>query len=90
LTRIEMYEKTRNRIDILLRAEPDNPLLESVKLQLQYLKDLEDGKHQDRTRLKDINLGLIAVREIEGWDDELADLLHQISAEVRQMVESTK
>jgi hypothetical protein len=89
LTRMEMYERARNRIDILLQAEPDNPLLESVKLQLQYLRDLEDGKHQDRARLKDINLGLIAVREIEGWDDELADLLHRISAEVRQMAEST-
>jgi hypothetical protein len=86
---MELYERARNRIDILLQAEPDNPLLESVKVQLQYLKDLEDGKRQDRTRLKDINLGLTAVREIEGWDDELADLLHRISAEVRQMVEGT-
>ena len=35
-------------------------------------------------RLAEIILGLLAVREVEGWDDELADLLHSIQAAVNR------
>ena len=35
-------------------------------------------------RLAGQNPGLLAVREIEGWDDELADLLHSIQAAVNR------
>ena len=35
----------------------------------------------DHARLKDINIGLVAAREIKGWDDDPAHMLHQLAAE---------
>jgi hypothetical protein len=60
-----------------------NPLLDSVIEQLSYLLSLADGTCSDASRLKDINIGLIAVREIEGADDVLAGMLHELAQEVR-------
>lgn len=60
-----------------------NPLLNSVIEQLSYLLSLANGTCSDESRLKDINIGLIAVREIEGTDDMLADLLHELAQHVR-------
>ena len=59
--------------------------LESVEKQLEYLLAIEDGKERDRTRLDDINVGRIAVHEIEGSDETLAELLHQANAAARAM-----
>lgn len=60
-----------------------NPLIDSVIEQLSYLLSLADSTCSDESRLKDINIGLIAVREIEGTDDVLADLLHELAQHVR-------
>lgn len=60
--------------------------LESVIEQLKYLIDLEDGNNTDRSQLDTINLGQIAARDIEQLDANLADLLHDVSAEVTKMV----
>lgn len=54
--------------------------MESIDIQLDYLMQLLDNKISDRARLKDITIGIIAVREIEGVDDELAELLYEIDA----------
>lgn len=60
-----------------------NPMLDAVVAQLTYLLSLADGSSSDASRLKDINIGLMAVREVEGADDTLADLLHALAQEVR-------
>lgn len=60
-----------------------NPMLDLVAAQLTYLLSLADGSSSDESRLKDINIGLMAVREVEGADDTLADLLHALAQEVR-------
>jgi hypothetical protein len=36
-------------------------------------------------RLDEVNLGLLAVREIDDWDEVLAKLLYACAAEVRVM-----
>lgn len=54
-------------------------LLVSIDHQLDYLIEIIEERNSDETRLKDINLGIIAVREIEGIDDQLAELLYEIS-----------
>ena len=72
-----------DRAIILKSKYGEHPPLESVIAQLQYLMTLTDGTTTDSSRLKDINIGLIAAREIEGADDILADMLHKIAEQVR-------
>lgn len=60
--------------------------LESVIEQLKYLIELEDGINIDRNQLDTINLGQIAARDIEQLDAGLADILHDVSAEVTKMI----
>lgn len=61
-----------------------NPLIDSVIEQLSCVLSLADGTSSDESRLKDISIGLIAAREIEGADDVLADMLHELAQEVRE------
>ncbi len=66
----------------MLSETPDNPSLLSIKAQLEYLRRYAAGQITD-DRLKDINLGLLAAREIQGWNDALANMLHEISAQIQ-------
>lgn len=59
--------------------------LAAVIDQLQYLLNLETGKTLDRAALGTITIVQIAARDIETFDPELADLLHDVSAQVRLM-----
>lgn len=86
MTKIEIFQKALDGCRKLGQQFPDNPLLKSAQTQLSYLIDLETGKRQDRERLSDINIGLIAVREIEGVDDDLANWIYeQVCPAVEQM-----
>jgi 1,2-phenylacetyl-CoA epoxidase PaaB subunit len=74
-------ERARN----LYSRNPDSLPILWVVQQLEYLMGVATGQTSDRSRLKDINLGLIAAREIEDRDMELADMLHRIDAEARRL-----
>ncbi|CAG4911492.1 unnamed protein product [Acidocella sp. C78] len=67
------------RCETLLAGRPGLQPLISIRNQLIYLQQVCAGTAGPE-RLGEIILGVLAVREIEGWDDELADLLHRISA----------
>lgn len=67
-----------------------NPMLDSVIEQLTYLLSLADGTSTDESRLKNINIGLIAVREVEGADDALANMLHELAQDVRDRLSAKK
>ncbi|MGI4791472.1 MAG: immunity protein Tsi6 family protein [Janthinobacterium lividum] len=77
MTRIEIFQQALDGCRKIGQQFPDNPLLKSAQIQMQYLIDLESGKRQDRERLSEINIGLIAVREIEGVDDDLANWIYE-------------
>jgi Tsi6 len=51
----------------------------SIKNQLIFIAELEEGKRTDVGRVKDIILGVQAAREIEDRDAEFAERLHEIS-----------
>jgi Tsi6 len=53
------------------------PLL-SIEKQIQYLIDLTENKTHDHSRLKDIMIGVYAVREFEDRDMEFANLLYEV------------
>ena len=62
------------------------PTIASIVRQLDYLIALESGQSTDRSRLKDVVLGVQAAREIEALDERCAETLHEVSARVRAMM----
>ncbi|MGC8526963.1 immunity protein Tsi6 family protein [Acidiphilium sp.] len=71
------------RCESLLDGRSGLQPLVSIRNQLIYLQQVCAGTAGPE-RLAEIILGLLAVREIEGWDDELADLLHSIQTAVNR------
>jgi hypothetical protein len=84
MTRRELFETSLARVSALLQFTGD-PALRSAELQLEYLIDLDKENRTDHQRLHDVNIGLLAVREIEVLDDALADLLYLVAEQVELM-----
>lgn len=61
-----------------MKANPSYVVYQSVEAQLNYIISVIEGSCSDRTRLKDVNLGIYAVREFEGTDDELSKALKEV------------
>ena len=59
--------------------------IDSVIRQIDYLIDLETGLSTDRSRLKEIILGVQAAREIEPLDADLAEMLYTVSEQAQRM-----
>lgn len=83
------------RIDLLLRAQnqcgklmvmyPENITLQSIDSQIQYLIDLENGVTNDRSKLSQIIIGVQTAREIEGLDENAADIFYKVASEAKLM-----
>ncbi len=83
--RLELLEHAKTACGGLLAERPGNPAIESIMSQLDYLIALEEGTSSDRTRLKDITIGVLAAREIELLDMDIAEILHAVAGEARRM-----
>lgn len=83
---MQVLRKALERCELLLQDSPDFQPLRSCKAQLEYLLGLLDGSSADRSRLKEIILGVYAAREFEMRDSEFAQLLH----EAEEIVEGMK
>lgn len=70
--------KAIEKLDTFRLGREDNYLLESVNTQLNFLITVIDDPASCNSKLKDINIGVIAVREIEGINDDLAEMLYEI------------
>jgi hypothetical protein len=57
----------------------------SIEKQLEYLIDLEEGRCSDRSLMANLNLGLLAARELEPDDMELANLIYQVTESAKSM-----
>ncbi len=79
-----LIQKAGAAVEALLQECPDFRPLLSIRNQLANLADYIAGT-ADRARLRDIDIGLVAAREIEGWDDDLAHILHLFPAEARSL-----
>ena len=69
---------------------PDDPALNSIIVQLDYLVELETGQRDDRERLNDITIGVLAVREVEPLDREIAEVLYNAVEQVENMKNQSK
>lgn len=76
---IETLKDAKEKLAAFRIGRESKRLLLSIDHQLDYLIQVMEENNSDQSRLKDINLGIIAVREIEGVDDQLAELLYDIS-----------
>ncbi len=88
MKRIDLFEKAIADAKQALSAAPYMFPLESVISQLQYLIDLEKEMVVDKSALLTVTIGQIAARDIDDFDPRLGELLHEVSAQVRQMTGS--
>jgi hypothetical protein len=84
-----------NRIDLFLSAltgaqslqfrYPQDNSVQSIVKQLSFLVELERGERSDAARLSDIIIGVLALKEVEPLDSNLAAVLYDVSVEVESM-----
>ena len=85
MTPIETINKALTDSVKLSVDYPNFQPLESVKAQLEYLKDILNGDLDDRSRLKEIILGIYAAREFEERDMDFANTLYDVELIVDQL-----
>jgi hypothetical protein len=85
MNRITLFKKTLELCRERLKQSPTPQPLRSIEKQLEYLIDLEEGRRSDVERMADLNLGLLAARELEPHDMELANLIYNVTEAVKQM-----
>lgn len=83
--RQQLFEKALQRCNELLSQYPDNGALLSIARQIEYLHGLEIGVNSDRSRLKEIIIGVLTAREIEPFDEEAAEIFYRVSGETKRM-----
>ena len=83
--KLNLLEIGQKKCRELLSKYPSNVALQSVDKQIEYLIELEKGAHSDRSRLKDITIGVLMAREIEQLDDETAEIFYQIASASKMM-----
>jgi hypothetical protein len=64
---------------------PNSQPLLSIEKQLEYLIALEQGQRSDTELISNLNLGLLAARELEPHDMELANLIYDVTEAIKQI-----
>jgi hypothetical protein len=76
----EALERTKK----LLETYPAHPAFESILMQLTEMKRSTDGRDPDERERGSLDVGLVAVRELDGFRDEdvtaLDQLIHPLAA----------
>jgi hypothetical protein len=85
VNRLTEFEEALAEVRRLQAQYAWSSALRSIAEQLEYLAGVERGDG-DRSKLRRINIGVLAAREVEDMDLKLAERLHKISAEVARMV----
>jgi len=79
ITRQELFDEAEDAIGKLERKWPTLSYLPSFRKQVAYLRAVERGEEVDRTRLAEINIGVIAAKDIEDRDADAAAILHKLA-----------
>src|SRR5690349_13347475 len=86
VSRLEFFNGVKSACDKKIAFHGRNSFWQYLSDNLQYLIDLEQGTTSDRSRLKDIHIGGVAVHEIHG-EDELTEQLCAVQAEIDHMID---
>lgn len=85
MNRRQLLEQGRQFCNALLAQYPDSQALLSISRQIEYLIGLESGATMDRSRLKEITIGVLTAREVEPLNEEASEIFHKISSEASRM-----
>lgn len=85
MERLSLFQKALDACKQLQSLYPAVVTIQSIINQLEYLIALESGRSTDRSRLKDIVIGVQAAREIEPLGLGVAELLYEVDGEARRM-----
>lgn len=85
MNKIEIIQTALQECEALMRQNPSAGPFDYVAVQLRYLLGLVKGEINDKSRLKDINIGLIAIREFDTRFPEFADRLMKIESIVEDL-----
>jgi hypothetical protein len=83
--RMTLFQSALIAIHNMQKAEPGYPPFVSIHNQILYLMALVSGQPVDHQNLAKINLGYIAMREVETQNEDAANLFYRVSAEVDQL-----
>ena len=83
--RQQLFEKALRKCNELLNQYPNHGALLAIARQIEYLHGLETGVNPDRSRLKEITIGVLTAREIEPLDEDVAELFYKVSGEANRM-----
>lgn len=83
--RLQLFEEGLQQCNDLLANHPNSVALLSISRQISYLIELESGANPDRSRLKEIIIGVLTAREIEPLDDKAAEVFYKIASVAKQM-----
>ncbi|MBI6852232.1 hypothetical protein YA0002_05595 [Pseudomonas cichorii] len=78
--KMKLLENGQKKCRELLYTYPSSVALQSIGKQIEYLIELEKGTHSDRSRLKDITIGVLTAREIEPLDYDAAEIFYRIAS----------
>ncbi len=76
---IELFNRAQNQCNQMLQLFPNNGTLKSIEKQLSYLLALSNRENIDTSRLKDICIGTLAARELEGLGMD-AEVFYQVQS----------
>jgi hypothetical protein len=82
---LDVLTRAKQKCADLLAQTPDSFPLQSILEQLSYVESALGDRNADRSKLKDVNVGLYAVREFEARSPPFAELLYEVEDIVEQM-----
>jgi Tsi6 len=85
MNRIDLFKNALRDSRRLKEEFPWSIPLQSVIDQIEYLINVESGKSTDTSRLRTINIGIIAARDIEDMDMVVAEEIYAVCDEVKKM-----
>lgn len=85
MSRIELFLRAKAEAERLHLKYPKDSTIDSIIKQLSFLIELDRGERSDAIRLNDIIIGVLALREIDPLDPNLAELLYSVMEEVETM-----
>lgn len=85
MNRLNLFKAATESVERLSLTYPNSVALRSVMEQLRYLIEVETGISKDTSKLGQINIGVLAAKEVEDMDAGVAEELYVVSAEVKKM-----
>src|SRR5579884_1614285 len=86
MTRLELFQQALADVELLAITQPTGRPSKSAIIQMRYLVELESGQRTDFERLADINIGLLAIRELQPADPTVEERLCEVDAEAKTML----